>query len=530
MQSNTLNKRFTIQNILFLAALGLLSLAGMLFLRESTPFGFGLSNDSAAYVAGARSIMQGQGYVDSWLDGHLEPITHYPPLFSIVLAAFGTLSGMDPIRSARLINGLFYGGNIILLGLLGRKMTRSNVAGFVLALLFTASGPLFRVSAYVLSEPLFIFLGLLGFLFFASYFDTRRRSWLVASGIAIGLSCLARYTGLAILATFIVALVLLSGHWRNWLADFGIFLGSSLPWFIAWLVRNELVAGNATNRVWAWHPLTQKKINYGVSRLSYLFIPVDDWRSRLLLLTKIFYVVLLLVGLVILAWLLFTWWRYSLKKTAPVSQINLLAFLSGLYIFGYLLSMVVAMSLYDPATRFQDRILAPVMICLLTLAVAGGMWLWRTHRPALQIGVLTVLGFALVTQGLYLFQVADYIRNNGLGYDSWRWRDADSVNFIQQLPDSVFIYSNSAPAVYLTTGKPSRIMPRVYNENASQADYDQALADFKEQIWQEKAVLVIFDARNIDEDSDIQTNLDIVTSDLKLYRKYGDDYIYMGRP
>jgi len=72
--------------------------------------------------------------------------------------------------------------------------------------------------------------------------------WLVCCGIFIGLAYITRYAGLALLPTFVVALMVLLDTWRKRLASMGILVASVLPWMAGWGIRNEIVGGNATNR------------------------------------------------------------------------------------------------------------------------------------------------------------------------------------------------------------------------------------------------------------------------------------------
>ena len=72
---------------LFYIALILLSLLGMFLLWRSTPYGLGLVNDSAYYIEGADNLLAGKGYVRTSGGGEVKPITHFPPFFSLLLAA-----------------------------------------------------------------------------------------------------------------------------------------------------------------------------------------------------------------------------------------------------------------------------------------------------------------------------------------------------------------------------------------------------------------------------------------------------------
>ncbi len=68
-----------------LIALFLISIAGGFLVIKATPNGLGLSDDSIAYIAGARSMAAGEGYREAWLASD-QPVTHFPPSFPSVLA------------------------------------------------------------------------------------------------------------------------------------------------------------------------------------------------------------------------------------------------------------------------------------------------------------------------------------------------------------------------------------------------------------------------------------------------------------
>ena len=98
-----MNIRVTSRLAVFIALL-LIAVTGVLLVLMATPEGAGLSDDSIAYIAGARSMVAGNGYREAWLASN-QPVTHFPPAFSSVLAFFG-LFGADPLRAARWVNAL----------------------------------------------------------------------------------------------------------------------------------------------------------------------------------------------------------------------------------------------------------------------------------------------------------------------------------------------------------------------------------------------------------------------------------------
>jgi len=384
-----MSSRFS--RFVFVFILAIFALSAMAALYISTPAGAGLANDSVAYIAGARSILQGRGYSDIWLDSTIEPITHYPPLLSLSLSALGLL-GLDPLRGARLLNMFLYGANTVLLGLLAWRMTRSRSAGLWAAALFLLNAFLLRIHVFALSEPLYLLFSLLTFLgfdFYHSHAETRpakRTTWLALIGLIVSLAFLTRYSALALLPTFGLALLIfndlpaqtISGWpiWRARLANIITFFCGAAPLMLAWFLRNKLIAGSATNRTFQFHPITTENIQPGFYNLSQFLIPVGTWRQALLK-SGLFYWLTAAFGLTLLIWLGLQTWRmlFPGAKTAP--HANPIAYTTGLYIFGYLGAVLFSMSFFDASTKFQHRILAPVYVAFLLVLVGFGSWAWR---------------------------------------------------------------------------------------------------------------------------------------------------------
>ena len=198
------------------------------------------------------------------------------------------------------------------------------------------------------------------------------------------------------MATFVVALLILHTDWRKRLASAGIFLASVMPWALGWSIRNRIVAGNATNRAFAWHPLTSENINPGIRVFSEFFIPIEPWRREMSKQTWIIDAMIILVLGAVLVWVAVTAWKYlSKSKTSTLSGASqqagaveaartpeVISFTTGLYIFAYLASILSSMLMFDAATKFKLRILSPVLCRLLILLVVFGMWLWNRRRAA----------------------------------------------------------------------------------------------------------------------------------------------------
>lgn len=521
--------------------LGLLAVVGAFLVFKATPDGLGLSDDSIAYIAGARSLLAGQGYREAWLETN-GPVTHFPPAFSGTLAFIG-LTGADPINGARLLNTLLFGINAVLLGLLGWKMTKSSVAGIVLAALFIVNDSLLRVHAVAMSEPLFLFFSLLAFLCFDFYFGVRelapaptaypvghtsRRTpelWLAVTGLLSSLAYLTRYSGLALVATFVVALILLNDIWKKRFKSTLIFLAGFVPLVILWDVRNHFVAGNATNRTSVWHPVTAETLEEGLRTFSAFFVPVEVWRRELFKSPNVFVAIIIFILLIVLAWILFTGLHRFFKPSTPMPEV--IGFTNGLYIFGYLASVLFSISLFDASTPLKVRILAPVYLPLLLLLVSAGTWMWKRFGRAGQIAVvvigLTIFSVSVVGQ----VRTVTELSKGGTGFASFKWYDSKVMAYLRDLPAGTIIYTNEPGAVYLYTGHPCRVLPTRLDPvtGLEQPGFERGVETIHNDVQSGYAFLVLFNGSPED-----QADAALLTEGLYPILKSGGDVIYYAPP
>ena len=512
----------------------LFAMTGTLLLLRATPEGLGLSDDSIAYIAGARSMLAGDGYREAWLASN-GPVTHFPPGFSSVLAFFG-LFGLDPLRGARLVNALLFGLNAGLLGILAWRMTPSITAGLVLAGIFLMSGEMLQVHAVAMSEPLFICFMLLSLWMFDLYFEFPPSSvgrgiagewwWLVACGMLTGLAYLTRYAGLALVAAYVAAICILRTTWRKRFTSIGIYLAGFLPWALGWAIRNRLVAENATNRAFTWHPITLENWKLGRFEVSQFLIPVEAWRREIFKQPSLIDILVALILGAVLIWTVVKAWNYiskprqaaELKRGGQESR-EIISFTVGLFIFAYLASIVASMTMFDAATKFRLRILAPAYVGLFILLVYAGIWLRKRNRAVVIVLTLVVLGFSMYKQ----FITFDQWSRSGLGYASFQWYDSKAMAYLHNLPADIRIYTNEPGAVYLYVGRGAVILP--YRFDAARGleleGFEDGVAAMQNEINAGRAVLAVFD-----HGENIAGDVDVLAEGLHLDFKAQGDAIY----
>ena len=500
---------FSSRKFLFIAALGFIAVSAISVLLYSTPQGLGLSDDSIAYVAGARSILSGQGYREAWLASN-QPVTHFPPGFSTILALIG-LSGLDPLRGTRFLNSILFGANAFLLGILGWRMTRSQTAGVILAVLFSVNASLFNVHAVAMSEPLYIFFSLAAFLVFSEYIVLsssltgrgKGEGWLIATGILAAFAYLTRYAGLALIATCLFAIILLHDTWKKRLISAAIFIASAAPFLLGWSIRNKIVADNATNRTLIWHPLTLENINTGIYNLSGFFVPVEMWRRAFVKVPSLFAVILSIITLSLLVWVVTTGLKKFLQPSTRLPEI--LSFTNGLYIFGYMASIISSMLLFDASTKFKLRILSPVYVSLLILLLYIGSWLWQ-KRTIFWRSLVVVIALLVFTISIYATSnTVTMLHKGGLGYASFQWYDSEAMTFLRSLPKDTRVYTNQPGPVYLYADRPSYVLPDLLDPvtDLPREGYAEGVIALHNDVLSGNAVLALFKFGA--ESDDIQT-------------------------
>ena len=527
--------RLTNLRLVSFLLLFLIAAIGTLLILRTTPEGLGLSDDSIAYIAGARSMLAGDGYREAWLASN-GPVTHLPPGFSSVLAFFG-IFGIDPLRGTRFVNAILFGLNAGMLGVLGWRMTPSLTAGLVLAAIFVGSGEMLQVHAVAMSEPLFIFLCLCAFWNFDLYFEFPPSSvgkgiagewwWLVACATFTGMAYLTRYAGLALAATFILAICILRTNWRKRLTSIGIFLAGFLPWILGWALRNKLVADNVTNRTFAWHPITAENLQIGRYEFSQFFIPVETWRREIFKQPYIMEALIILTLGAVLVWTLLQVWQHiskpnqlsDMKRGGKPSR-EVISFTVALFIFAYLASIVASMTMFDAATKFKLRILSPVLVSLFILLVYAGIWLRGKNRTIVIVLTLIFLGFSIYKQSITIAQWS----KGGLGYASFQWYDSEAMAYLRDLPNDIKIYTNEPGAVYLYVQRGAVVLPDRYDAATAmvhETDFEKNLAAMQNEINAGEAVLVLFD-----HGENVANDVSALTQNLHLAYKAQGDFIY----
>ena len=415
----------------------------------ATRWGTGVTSDSVAYLNAAENIAAGNGVVLTRTPDEHAPMVHWPPVYSVVLAA-GAVLGANVFDFARLLGVAVIGGNVFLVGFVIRRYVRHDFPALIGALLVATSYGVVWVHAHALSEALFTLFCIVALAGLASYGDTSRRWLLILAASAAAGATLTRYAGVALIGAGVLTLLL--ANWssiRRRLVDALLFgVVASLP-VIVWQIRNGLVGAPSVGRDLSFEPFRLYHLKTFLSGLSLWLFPVEvDPYVRLSA------TILLLLG--VAAGLFYCYRRVRYERGGLTSPTILLV--SFNFIVGYWALYAVTILFADNGVSLSTRTQVPafVLTVVFVAVLAGHVLPSDGHRRSVrrvQIAVGCCLAL-LASVNAAKFLVGAY--STGLGFTSDRWRKSEIIQLIKHAPQEQVIYTNLPAGVQFLAGKRTR--------------------------------------------------------------------------
>jgi hypothetical protein len=435
------------KTIVFLVGLGLLALLGGLVIWYVTPFGAGIYYDSLEYVAAAKNFASGLGLVRMTCNS-VEPMTRYPPLYSLTLSIFGFL-GYNPVGGARFLDIVCMAGSIVVAGLITLKITKNHFFSLLAAFIMSVSPMVIQSFSWIMSEPLYIFLMLTCIYLFDQYLDTRSFKFLVIAAIVASLAVVTRFIGVALITSCILVLIVqlknkkrvFDDKFRNPVVIFSFI--SLLP-LALWLLRSRMLSGSATNRTMGWYLSSPDRI-IPLAYIAKWFIPWEgnltwNWKAMVILVVLFISFAVLCIGLI--------------KLIRNSSLLKILIVNIVIYLGLVLLLMAVA----DPLTPLDNRLLLPVYVLIGILIISGISYVWGLPHWVYKTVAALMTIYMVTFQSYQAAAIINNLRVDGQFYASSVWQNSDVSSALLTL-NSNKIYTNDMTAVYFGTSQPSCIIP-----------------------------------------------------------------------
>lgn len=457
--------------------IALLLLAVIIFI--STPWGLGLSPDSISYATASRELAEHGDFMGL--------PSHWPPLYSVLLAVSNTLVG-DSVLGSRLLHALLFALNSILVVFLFRDQEKKNILFLTFPFLIVLQPDFVAVHLYLWSEPVFIFLVLTNLMILNKMASEEKGSFKCFFFLALitGTATMARYAGLFLVLVNIIAILVfvrlpaspnsrargfILGKWnlpdwissdalrRIWIASI-VTLLSLFP-MVLWSLFNVLRGSKAANRDIVWHiPGQQHLAQANATLAGWFHVPQNfGWL-----------VILLLV--IILIWA-FSYGTQS-RKSGNIKS-RLLIPLTGLYIVVYIFFLMASISLADYHTPLDGRIMVPILPVVMLL-IAQFFRSFPAKRVSLLLLVVIMSLLAMnVSKSVELIVMS---KKNGIGFANRNIQEMQIIRTVRKLPSKWKVFTNSPELFSLYLPQGSTMFPRKMHPG-TQLDNEQYTAQME---------------------------------------------------
>jgi len=400
-----------------------------------------IDGDSVCFLSVASNFLAGEG----WRDLAGKPLTGWPPLFPLLLAALDGV-GIDPVEGGRWVHAAAFGWIIFAAGLYLHSHLRSRLLGLAATAIIAASLPLSHFMVRFLTEPLFVLLTLLALIQLAAFLNRGARTSLWWAAVLTALAALTRYPGVALIGTGVLLLLgrrtlPLAVRLKDALA-FGTV--SSVP-LAGVLVHNWAVSGSLTGR----KEMSGQSLSDGLSQIVEVF---GEWVVPPNTPDGVAYLLWLVVGLVGLAAVVLgvlRMRRNSYRQVGPMLPF-------GGFAVAYLVFMIVVVP-FTVHQAIDSRYLLPVYVPLLLAAVllldrflsieaTGRIVAIRSVLTSLVLlGACAHIGFS-VDRHLHITRQAWTAGNEEWMINSRYWEDSEILHYIRDNPINGRIFSE-APTI-----------------------------------------------------------------------------------
>lgn len=488
----------------------------------TTPNGLGLTNDSAAYIGGARSLLAGRGYVRIGGDGLSRPITHFPPFYSIVLAAVSAVIKQDPLVTAKWVNLVCAVLNQALFMTALLSLTGSRLTAFLGGLTFLCAAPVLQANAYGLSETLYVTLFLTVFILSVRAVRNGSRWQWIVIGLLSGALVLTRYAGLAAAAAVSVYVFCAQPTWKKRIVSILLYLAAfSIPMGI-WFVKSSEAGESPVNRVIMLHLPSASKVEEGIRNLAGFFLP--EFGGIVEKPLKFWGYGIAAGLIVLLVWVILIGIHGLFRPSKELSRSAV--YPPALHGAVYMVMLMVTVFYLDGSTLFDNRILLPFYVCVLLLISAFcSRFLKRKGWPRIAAAAGLLLFTALLFEDS-LDLLKEYHRN-GQGFAGSEWTESETRLAALELPKEKLLYSNRQTALSLLNDQASYILPPMFDAASfsERESFESDKAWMDEEVLSGNAYVIVFNYHEMMEDKGDREWLTLVLKGLPVLRDYKDGVI-----
>jgi hypothetical protein len=438
----------------------------------TSKYGAGMAGDSAKYVGVAQKILEGKGLYDY----RGMPLLSWPPLYPVVIALLGRLTGLDVFLAAWYFNLFLLGANLFLSGIIFQQVFKARPLYAYLASLFVfLSISSLKIHDVISSDPLYLTITLLFLLAMNAYIETKSYrvfAWIV---LLSALAPLQRYVGIVLPVTALIIITI--ENWRSFrtfIRDGLVLAFISLLPIAWWLLIHNLMMNHSLWGIGSAITDVGENVRLALVKMLHWFVP---YFSFLMPVVSRPWLILFLLA-VLLIWI---------NRKQPVRELLKskrdeirAAYPTLLHAFVYFTAVAYTSSTPDHRSLYSDRYYVILLVPVIILLLFVFDWLIRPHLhfSARQVDLGLII-FVLVWSLYPLYGLREYLleslsRGEASEYNFINTKSYQENNLIRKAqeiaqadPNAIF-YSNFFDIVWFYTRKDSYIPPSVSVPNPEQ--------------------------------------------------------------
>ncbi len=449
--------------------------ATLVFVLLVAPFDLGVSPDATNYITIARNINQGLGITQNGI-----LVTHWPPLYPIILAIAELLTGLDVMQLGIGVQSLM----LIVLAIYYFKSCQLLKINFQLQALWVitlfVSQPM-TINYMYWSELPFTMFCTISFYTFIKHLETKNKNLLVQTGVFVGLAVITRYAGLFLLPAYVLILMLQSGKVKTSLSAALRLVLPAILILAVWLFYAKFAPypHHSAGFPIAWHPVKLKVITDGFLRFGAWFMDNNLWS--------------ILLFLFCMGMLIYLFSKAKKTRRKQQSRFENNAFYIALIILAYFATILMSITFLHHSISLNNRYLAPMYPFFLMLLLLVLQYLWNSRVSKNSIRVWSLL--VLINMGWAATYDWKTHLQQGHGYNSLEFKP-----YVQLLPeitpaDNKKIYSNAPDFIEFYSEQRAHYIPKTYITETleSNAAFQSQKATLISEINTAEAKLIYFD-------------------------------------
>jgi hypothetical protein len=525
MTSITENKSKKNQILLITLA----SLLGGLLLHIFTGVnGVGMSPDSANYIAAARSLIAGKGFLD--ITG--KTFVAWPPLLPVIIAWF-KICGIDYPAILRLINILSFIIIIFSSSLLVLKNTESLTLSLLNASMVIFSKPLFFVSTHGWSEPLFI-AEICLFMLILSYCKDTMDYKIILLGIVTIAFNLTRYPGVTLsMIGCLYIFFKFKGTYLSRIIKAGVWGFITVLPLALWFARNYILIKSITAERLESTLTLAHNLQLTGKLISLWFLPLS--------LSQIMsgWVVFTLLIILLLSLIIFIIYKFLVRKINPFDY-PVTAPVLFIFFYGFMLISSVTKVVLSPLSdRYLSALFVPLLFIFLYFlylalndVVSSGKNLKNTSAKLTIISILSIFAGGWLSSEINIVAAQAYnaYYNGYDGYNEKSYQQSVLYNWLKANKLEGKFYSNSLCSLFIWTYYESELSPYKYladggTPEVSRKKSEETVAAFIDSLEKNEKVYLIWHLpntrKNLYDINELQQ-----FCNMKLIQKFSDGFIY----